>query len=73
MSEDANRRDGFRSQARRLVGSLAKMLIADIQHSGLMREDYDADTGEGLAPPASSLHQSNEVGRNGGREDSGDC
>lgn len=49
------RRYGFRGEARTLALSLAAMLHRDIAQWGSMHEDYDAETGAGLAPtPAQS-------------------
>ena len=51
----ALRRYGFNAEAKWLAGSLATILHNDIAHWGSMHEDYDADTGLGLAPtPAQS-------------------
>ena len=44
------RRYGFDKEARELSGILGRMVLADIQKWGSMHEDYDAETGEGLAP-----------------------
>jgi len=46
----ALRRYGFRAESRWLANSLATMLRRDIAKWGSMHEDYDAETGEGLAP-----------------------
>ncbi len=49
------RRYGFRAEAHTLALNLAAMLHRDIAQWGSMREDYDAETGAGLAPtPAQS-------------------
>lgn len=51
----ALRRYGFTAESKWLAETLAAMLDRDIAHWGSMHEDYDADTGEGLAPtPAQS-------------------
>jgi alpha,alpha-trehalase len=46
----ALRRYGFRTESRWLAGTLASMLRRDIAQWGSMHEDYNAETGEGLAP-----------------------
>ncbi|MDR3741895.1 MAG: trehalase family glycosidase [Terracidiphilus sp.] len=49
------RRYGFRAEAHTLALDLAAMLHRDIAQWGSMHEDYDAETGAGLAPtPAQS-------------------
>lgn len=49
------RRYGFHAEARELALTLAAMLHRDIAQWGSMHEDYDAETGAGLAPtPAQS-------------------
>ncbi|HTB98269.1 MAG TPA: alpha-glucuronidase family glycosyl hydrolase [Terracidiphilus sp.] len=49
------RRYGFRHEARALTLTLAADLHRDIEKWGLMHEDYNAETGDGLAPtPAQS-------------------
>jgi hypothetical protein len=51
----ALRRYGFNAEAKWLAGSLATSLHRDIAQRGSMHEDYDAETGLGLAPtPAQS-------------------
>jgi alpha,alpha-trehalase len=51
----ALRRYGFAGESRWLAESLAAMLRRDIAAWGSMHEDYNAETGEGLAPtPAQS-------------------
>jgi alpha,alpha-trehalase len=51
----ALRRYGFSAEAHWLAGSLAEMLWRDIAAWGSMHEDYNAETGDGLAPtPAQS-------------------
>lgn len=51
----ALRRYGYRAEARWLAVTLAGMLHRDIAQWGSMHEDYDAETGAGLAPtPAQS-------------------
>jgi alpha,alpha-trehalase len=51
----ALRRYGFKAESRWLAESVATMLLRDIARWGSMHEDYDAETGEGLAPtPAQS-------------------
>lgn len=51
----ALRRYGFRAEAKSLADTLAAMLRRDVARWGSMHEDYDAETGEGLAPtPAQS-------------------
>jgi len=44
------RRYGFDKEARELSGILGRMVLADIAKWGSMHEDYNAETGEGLAP-----------------------
>jgi alpha,alpha-trehalase len=44
------KRYGFDKQARELSGVLGRMVVADIAKWGSMHEDYNAETGEGLAP-----------------------
>ncbi len=44
------KRYGFNKEAAELSGILGRMVLADIQKWGSMHEDYDAETGEGLAP-----------------------
>jgi alpha,alpha-trehalase len=52
---DALRRYGFNAEARWLAATLAAEAHRDIQKWGSMHEDYDAETGDGLAPtPAQS-------------------
>ena len=46
----ALRRYGFRTESRWLAGTLAGMLRRDVARWGSMHEDYNAETGEGLAP-----------------------
>ncbi|MFY9938916.1 MAG: trehalase family glycosidase [Silvibacterium sp.] len=46
----ALRRYGFVSESHWLAVTLARMLEHDIARWGSMHEDYDADTGDGLAP-----------------------
>ncbi|MGD0914533.1 MAG: trehalase family glycosidase [Terracidiphilus sp.] len=46
----ALRRYGFNTEAKWLAGSVATILRNDIAKWGSMHEDYDADTGLGLAP-----------------------
>ncbi len=46
----ALRRYGFRAESRWLANSLATILRRDIGKWGSMHEDYDAETGDGLAP-----------------------
>ena len=51
----ALRRYGFTAESKWLAGSLATILRRDIAQWGSMHEDYDAETGLGLAPtPAQS-------------------
>jgi alpha,alpha-trehalase len=51
----ALRHYGFNAEAKGLAGSLATILHNDIAQWGSMHEDYDAETGLGLAPtPAQS-------------------
>ncbi len=51
----ALRRYGFHEESHWLAGTLATMLRHDIAKWGSMHEDYDAETGDGLAPtPAQS-------------------
>ena len=44
------KRYGFDKEATELSGILGRMVLADIQRWGSMHEDYNAETGEGLAP-----------------------
>jgi len=44
------KRYGFDKEAAELSGILGRMVLADIQRWGSMHEDYNAETGEGLAP-----------------------
>ncbi len=44
------KRYGFDKEASVLSGILGRMVLADIQKWGSMHEDYDAETGLGLAP-----------------------
>ena len=44
------KRYGFDREARELSGILGRMVLADIAKWGSMHEDYNAETGEGLAP-----------------------
>jgi alpha,alpha-trehalase len=44
------KRYGFDKEAAELSGILGRMVLADIQKWGSMHEDYNAETGEGLAP-----------------------
>jgi alpha,alpha-trehalase len=46
----ALKRYGFDKEATELSGILGRMVVADIQKWGSMHEDYDAETGAGLAP-----------------------
>ncbi|UWZ84185.1 MGH1-like glycoside hydrolase domain-containing protein [Occallatibacter riparius] len=46
----ALRRYGFKEQSRWLAETLARNVRSDIAKWGSMHEDYDAETGEGLAP-----------------------
>lgn len=46
----ALRRYGFDAEAHWLADSLGKALLDDVAAWGSMHEDYDADTGLGLAP-----------------------
>jgi alpha,alpha-trehalase len=46
----ALKRYGFNQEAAELSGILGLMVVADIQKWGSMHEDYDAETGAGLAP-----------------------
>jgi alpha,alpha-trehalase len=46
----ALRRYGFHAESKWLAGSLATILRQDIAQWGSMHEDYDAETGLGLAP-----------------------
>lgn len=51
----ALRRYGFSAESKQLAETLAAMLRRDIAQWGSMHEDYDAETGAGLAPtPAQS-------------------
>jgi alpha,alpha-trehalase len=44
------KRYGFDKEAAELSGILGRMVLADIAKWGSMHEDYNAETGEGLAP-----------------------
>ncbi|MFZ0313885.1 MAG: trehalase family glycosidase [Candidatus Korobacteraceae bacterium] len=44
------KRYGFDKEAAELSGILGRMVLADIHKWGSMHEDYNAETGEGLAP-----------------------
>jgi len=44
------KRYGFDKEAAELSGILGRLVLADIQKWGSMHEDYNAETGEGLAP-----------------------
>jgi alpha,alpha-trehalase len=46
----ALRRYGFQDESRRLAVSLATILHRDVAQWGSMHEDYNAETGDGLAP-----------------------
>ncbi len=46
----ALKRYGFNPEAAQLADSLGRMVLADIQKWGSMHENYNAETGEGLAP-----------------------
>ena len=46
----ALKRYGFDAEASRLAGRLGRMVLADIRKWGSMHENYNAETGEGLAP-----------------------
>ncbi|HEY1731164.1 MAG TPA: trehalase family glycosidase [Terriglobales bacterium] len=50
MNYIALKRYGFDKEAAELSGTLGRMVVADIQKWGSMHEDYDAETGAGLAP-----------------------
>jgi alpha,alpha-trehalase len=50
MNFIALKRNGFDKEAAELSGILGRMVLADIQKWGSMHEDYDAETGAGLAP-----------------------
>ena len=50
MNYIALRRYGFDKEASHLSGILGQMVLADIKKWGSMHEDYNAETGEGLAP-----------------------
>ncbi len=43
---------GFEAEAAELAGTLGRLLLADIRACGSMHENYDAETGEPLAPTA---------------------
>jgi alpha,alpha-trehalase len=43
---------GFENELRWQAGTLAELLLADIKACGSMHENYDADSGAGLAPAA---------------------
>ena len=46
----ALKRYGFDTEASQLAVTLGRMVLADIQKWGSMHENYNAETGEGLAP-----------------------
>lgn len=46
----ALKRYGFDTEASQLAGTLGRMVLADIRKWGSMHENYNAETGEGLAP-----------------------
>jgi len=50
MNYIALKRYGFDKEAAELSSILGRMVLADIQKWGSMHEDYDAETGAGLAP-----------------------
>lgn len=50
MNYIALKRYGFDKEAAELSGILGRMVVADIQKWGSMHENYDAETGAGLAP-----------------------
>jgi alpha,alpha-trehalase len=50
MNYIALKRYGFEKEAAELAGILGQMVLADIKKWGSMHEDYDAETGAGLAP-----------------------
>ena len=50
MNYIALKRYGFNGEAADLAGVLGRMVLADIKKWGSMHENYNADTGEGLAP-----------------------
>ena len=50
MNYIALKRNGFDKEAAELSGILGRMVLADIQKWGSMHENYDAETGAGLAP-----------------------
>ncbi len=50
MNYIALKKYGFDKEAAELSGILGRMVLADIQKWGSMHEDYDAETGAGLAP-----------------------
>lgn len=50
MNYIALKRYGFDKEAAELSGILGRMVLADIHKWGSMHEDYNAETGEGLAP-----------------------
>jgi len=55
MNYIALKKYGFNKEAAELSGILGRMVVADINKWGSMHEDYDAETGLGLAPtPAQS-------------------
>jgi len=50
MNYIALKRYAFDTEAAELSGILGRMVLADIEKWGSMHEDYDAETGAGLAP-----------------------
>jgi alpha,alpha-trehalase len=50
MNYIALKKYGFNKEAAELSGILGRMVVADINKWGSMHEDYDAETGAGLAP-----------------------
>ncbi|MCX8009161.1 MAG: hypothetical protein N3A54_05700, partial [Patescibacteria group bacterium] len=42
---------GFQKEAMQIAESVAKLILSDIEKTGGMHENYDAETGEPLAAP----------------------
>jgi alpha,alpha-trehalase len=51
----ALKRYGFETEAAQLAGMLGRMVLADIRKWGSMHENYNAETGEGLAPTSAGF------------------
>ena len=51
----ALKRYGFEAEVAQLAAMLGRVVLADIQKCGSMHENYDAETGEGLAPESAGF------------------